>query len=1046
VWSGFEYETGEKENAASLRTPLDGWESKSLCYIPPAICFSFPLSSITIEASSMMPTTLNTDSNDSGIMNRLRSNAVESYYGNVSHAEWCHNGTLALLRFRRKQSQRQVSFCGTILAIKGSNDTSKANPKKRPPSSCWAALPLKKRVIASSPLLHETDLLTISPASTMETAVVSSAASLDGSRGCIPHSPEPLMDLEDDGNNIDAMVMDDDELSLQQEATTAYDNASEKFISNAAPNPSLPVAPSPFFSFWKRWQPTKTKKQQECFGRRQKPDPNSGMILFNVKEKPPQCIAFIEGICDAVHKNPTGDQNYFASPHYHYLSDLLDYGQHDLVPRRGISTEIPSASPAYPGPWIAQIFPPHSPHLDPSLPTRQSDWNGSRIRLVHQEYERRLPPCCTEKGTDGGCSDPGISMVRIDPAIGRMILQQHDDQTDGLFIGAMAVVMFDGFASTAESSVLQGPLAECILHELHHSLVGKESTVSPMLRSTILGIDVFTTKQGLSLRPSESVSGCGGIALPVSISCGGATAKRSRDDYHLLLYSCETMNSIVAIESKSLPACLPRPGSRIFLTKLFLFHTVVFDEAPVVRNEQDHMKSSSSPIRFDGYQGLTQKQLDHHASTCSAMNVLHLWKQQQNIRAATTPAPEEMDHCPLTSGGTTCFGPSSKSAGSDAMSEVFAGSEEEEENPASMISSSLPPTPSTFASAENTVLNSETKGSVAPICLDTLPKNTFKDAITVTVAVCEDEESHAAVLKADLPNSPSTCVNAVMPTINLPQYAATEVHGQKGVAATVMTCLSKESVASTVIQAHRNRSDILLNSALTEPFHQSLNHVTPTPYRPTAALPPSRRGADANVIEGKHLFPETEMKQRMPVPVASTIAVLGGVQLEEYMAGQLNAMPEGSTDAAPELASPDVIVSKNSEEGWPSWLSVFYGLHDEQEFPEMTQDELVDWIHNLAIENVAAPVCLHDALFGWALDEFNHDDDASVPWFFYNWFIPLVTWGATVLLIWLVHSSMVATTLIPSPAAVITDSSHFLLSPLLFEVTGLGYVGMVRID
>jgi hypothetical protein len=42
--------------------------------------------------------------------------------------------------------------------------------------------------------------------------------------------------------------------------------------------------------------------------------------------------------------------------------------------------------------------------------------------------------------------------------------------------------------------------------------------------------------------------------------------------------------------------------------------------------------------------------------------------------------------------------------------------------------------------------------------------------------------------------------------------------------------------------------------------------------------------------------------------------------------------------------------------------------------------------------------------------------------------------------------SMVATTLIPSPAAVITDSSHFLLSPLLFEVTGLGYVGMVRID
>ena len=500
------------------------------------------------------PSRLNDDPNDSEILydmpttTSLSARESTSYYGDISYNEWCQKGRLSLIRFRRKQRQRR-STIGAILSTgvgvhdesskAGHQDSSHSlieSAKKRSSSGIGSPSPLKKEKLMIG-AKDDADLLSITGGGTKG---VLTSPSLHSSKGYEngSHVPEIPMDIEDDNGDQGFMVMDEDE-----HPTMGLPSSPKIPASIPEPSSVLPrIAPSPFFSLWTRWRAT--KKPTECFGRRETPDPNAGVLAFTVQESPAQCIALIEGISDAAPQNPIADQNYFASPQFHYLSDLLHHGQLDLFPRHGYATELPLASPAFPGPWMARILSSNSLDLvqHPFLPTRQSEWNGSRIRLVHHDYEHRLSEDEAVLGTES------VSIVRIDPKARRTALQnpQHVDP----FVGAMAVVLFDGFASTAESAALQGPLSECILQELHQSLAAKVGTASPVLHHAIQSVSAFTAESGSNRSTSDVVSGRGGVALPICVSCGG-TSKGNRDDYYLLLYTCDAVNSLVAIDSTS---------------------------------------------------------------------------------------------------------------------------------------------------------------------------------------------------------------------------------------------------------------------------------------------------------------------------------------------------------------------------------------------------------------------------------------------------------------------------------------------------------------
>ena len=495
-------------------------------------------------------------------------------YDNTSYQEWCHQGTLLLIQFREHQRARR---------------------KEHRQHHRHPVVPLRKHPPYPATIQsHQTHRKSMVPATkhkrtipsqknnSIRTASTSSQQSKK-KNSIIDENETPLGLLDDDDDDDGGNVMMTDEMFFEHPMT----NEARMMSKETAPmNPKTNTATSTIASSLKRnnrsfdhlpdisMSKSVKKKLKKVFYVRSNVaktiasthSTTDGIIQFMVKETPPQFIALVEGVCCSGSKHMSNkNDSYYASERYHYLLDIVDHSQYHRLPNYGYANELPCVSPTAPGPWMVQIRG-GTQEATVRPPTffrnHQADWNGDRIRLVHMDYQLRLP---SSHAIHTGTCCNNISTVRIDPNRYRLSNRMRDNASDvnvdnddpqtqssstNSFIGAMGIAMFDGFASVSESEALQAALAKAVLNELHQILDETESNDVHRTGNAFPIIPSFTTVMTHSL-PTEYTIGSGGIVIPINVghdSNESTQNKRDGNDYFILLYICETTNQVVAID------------------------------------------------------------------------------------------------------------------------------------------------------------------------------------------------------------------------------------------------------------------------------------------------------------------------------------------------------------------------------------------------------------------------------------------------------------------------------------------------------------------
>ena len=374
---------------------------------------------------------------------------------------------------------------------------------------------------------------------------------------------------------------------------------------------------------------------------------------FLVPATPPQFVALVEGIC---HDTAAGslshgsNESYYASQRYHYLLDIVDHHQHQGLPHQGYATELPCVAPAAPGPWMVQVLTKDddrdtSTMLIPAthpifFRSHQADWNGDRIRLVHADFQ-----CHVRSSVDdvehATCQRHDLTMVRIDPNRYRAWHMTTNDDDDGAcddnhvdthpnrsnsFVGAMGIVLFDGFASVSERDAGQASLARAVLDELRHILEANQEPEVQHATPMMVG---------------------GGIVIPINVGDPSPSLHHHHmgdgSDYYLLLFICDATNQVVAVDSTCVPlivsfgrhSLLKRFSPHFFLVpSIKRLPLVVFDNISVNGTSGKYLNGANdSPATTEVVRTppLTHQNLQKHTSTWSATNMLQrFWKTKKD--------------------------------------------------------------------------------------------------------------------------------------------------------------------------------------------------------------------------------------------------------------------------------------------------------------------------------------------------------------------------------------------------------------------------------